>query len=447
MKKILIAVVVLALAAGGAVLFKMLKGGGPESASTNTYKADAPKTIAQQQSQTATLSIEIAASDLAAAETREVRRELPLTGQLRPVHVALVRAKVAGEVMQMLVKEGDTVAKGQVLARLDAAEHQARLDERLATLAANQATRENNERTRKNNEELLRKGFISQSAYDTTLANSSVAQAQVKAAEANVALARRSVDDTVIKAPWAGLIAERAVQSGDKASVDTRLLTIVDLSRMEVEAAVPASEIPSVAAGQEVAFTVEGFGTRAFRGVIARINPQSAAGSRSIMVYIDVPNADAALKGGMFVKGSLTLSRRESVTAVPIAALRDERGETVVYAVIESGGGNKIARIPVQPGTRNEEGAWVEITSVDNAGLKPGVKVVKSNLGALNAGAQVRVVDAKAPAVTPPAPAVTPAAGVAASGVPAQAGTPTAPPPAAPGAAVVANPAANAATK
>ena len=410
MKKILIAVVVLALAAGGAVLFKMLKGGGPESASTNTYKADAPKTIAQQQSQTATLSIEIAASDLAAAETREVRRELPLTGQLRPVHVALVRAKVAGEVMQMLVKEGDTVAKGQVLARLDAAEHQARLDERLATLAANQATRENNERTRKNNEELLRKGFISQSAYDTTLANSSVAQAQVKAAEANVALARRSVDDTVIKAPWAGLIAERAVQSGDKASVDTRLLTIVDLSRMEVEAAVPASEIPSVAAGQEVAFTVEGFGARAFKGVIARINPQSAAGSRSIMVYIDVPNADATLKGGMFAKGSLTLSRRESVTAVPIAALRDERGETVVYAVIESGSGNKIARIPVKLGTRNDEEALVEITNADNAGLKPGVKVVKSNLGALNAGAQVRVVDAKVPAATAATPVANPAA-------------------------------------
>ena len=410
MKKILIAVVALVLAGGSVAVFKILKRGDLEAAATNAPRADAPKTIAQQQSQTAASSIEIAASDLAAAETREVRRELPLTGQLRPVHVALVRAKVAGEVMQMLVKEGDTVKAGQVLVRLDAAEHQARLDERMATLAATKATWENNERTRKNNEELLRKGFISQSAYDTTLANSSVAQAQVKAAEANVALARRAVDDTVVKAPWTGLIAERAVQSGDKASVDTKLLTIVDLSRMEVEAAVPASEIPSVAAGQEVAFTVEGFGARAFKGVIARINPQSAAGSRSIMVYIDVPNADATLKGGMFAKGSLTLSRRESVTAVPIAALRDERGETVVYAVIESGSGNKIARIPVKLGTRNDEEALVEITNADNAGLKPGVKVVKSNLGALNAGAQVRVVDAKVPAATAATPVANPAA-------------------------------------
>ena len=396
MKQIFIAVVALAVAASGVVVFKHFKATTPEAAATNAPKADAPKTIAQQQSWAAALSIEIAASDLASAELREVRRELPLTGQLRPAQVALVRAKVAGEVMQMLVKEGDTVAKGQVLARLDAAEHQARLDERMATLAASKATWENHERIRKNNEELLRKGFISQSAYDTTLANSSVAQAQVKAAEANVALARRALDDTVIKAPWAGLIAERAVQAGDKASVDTKLLTLVDLSRMEVEAAVPASEIPSVAAGQEVAFAVEGFGARAFKGVIARINPQSAAGSRSIMVYIEVPNADAALKGGMFAKGSLTLSRREAVTAVPLAALREERGETVVYALTEPGGG-KIARIPVQPGARNEAEAWVEIAASGDTRLTPGMMVVKSNLGALKAGAQVRVVDAKTP--------------------------------------------------
>ena len=356
----------------------------PEALIQAAPKADAPKTIAQQQSLAAALSIEIAATDLASAETREVRRELPLTGQLRPVHVALVRAKVSGEVVQMLVKEGETVKSGQVLARLDAAEHQARLDERAATLAASRATWENNERTRKNNEELLRKGFISQQAYDNTLANSSVALAQVKAAEANVALAKKSVDDTIVKAPWSGLIAERAVQMGDKASVDTKLVTIVDLSRMEIEAAVPASDIPNVEPGQIVNFKVEGFGTRAFNGAIARVNPQSQAGSRSIMVYIEVPNVDGALKGGMFAKGAITLKRLDNVTAVPITALRDERGETVVYAVID----NKLARLPVKTGARNEDEAWVEITS----GLQAGNRVVKSNLGTLNSGAAVRVV-------------------------------------------------------
>ena len=402
MKKILIALaVVIVLGAGGDFALKRMRAPAPEAAPTNAVRGDAAKTVVLQAPQ----GIELATTDLATAETREVRRELPLTGQLRPIHVALVRAKVTGEVVEMRIKEGETVKTGQVLARLDAAEHQARLNERLATLAANKATWENNERTRKNNEELLRKGFISQQAYDNTLANSSVALAQVKAAEANVALAKRSVDDTIIKAPWGGMIAERAMQVGDKASIDTKLLTIVDLSRMEVEAAVPASDIPNVEVGQTVRFRVEGFGTRSFEGAIARINPQSQAGSRSIMVYIEVPNSDDALKGGMFAKGNITLMRRDSVTAIPIAALREERGETVVYALEN----DRLARLAVKTGTRNEDEAWVEITQ----GLQPGARVVKSNLGALNTGVEVRVVAPKSgPASVPasPAPGAAPAA-------------------------------------
>ena len=402
MKKTLIVVaLVVILGAGGVVVLKRIRGAAPEAAPTKDLKADASRTLAPQASQ----AIELAPTDLATAETREVRRELPLTGQLRPVRVALVRAKVAGEVVEMRVREGETVKSGQVLARLDPMEHQARLNERAATLAASKATWENNERTRKNNEELLRKGFISKQAYDNTLANSSVALAQVKAAEANVALAQRSVDDTIVKAPWGGMIAERAMQVGDKASIDTKLLTIVDLSRMEVEAAVPASDIPNVEVGQTVRFRVEGFGERSFDGAIARINPQSQSGSRSIMVYIDVPNSDDALKGGMFAKGNITLMRRDSVTAIPITALREERGETVVYAVEN----DRLARLPVRTGTRNEDQAWVEITQ----GLRPGARVVKSNLGALNAGVEVRVVAPKSGPAGAPAnpPAVAAPAG------------------------------------
>jgi RND family efflux transporter MFP subunit len=349
--------------------------------------------------------IEIAVSDLGTAETREVRRELPLTGQMRPVHSALVRAKVAGEVLELRVREGETVKAGQVLARIDPAEYQARLDERLATLAANRATWENNERTRKNNEELLRKNFISQQAYDNTLANSTVAQAQVKAAEANVALAQKSVDDAVVRAPWAGLVAERSAQVGDKASVDMKLITLVDLSRMEIEAGVPAGDIPNVLVGQEVAFRVEGFGERAFNGRIARIAPQAATGSRSIMVYIDLPNTDGALKGGMFAKGLLTLSRSESVVAVPITALREERGETVVYAVVDG----RLERVAVKVGARNEEQAWAEVAGA----IKTGTQVIRTNLGTLAPGVRVRV--GGTPATAAAAPSASSAAPVPAA--------------------------------
>ena len=138
----------------------------------------------------------------------------------------------------------------------------------------------------------------------------------------------------------------------------------------------------------------------------------SQAGSRSIIVYVEVPNPDGALKGGMFAKGGLTLTRRDAVTAVPISALREERGETVVYAIEN----NRLARIPVKTGTRHEDEAWAEITASDNSRIKPGIKVVKSNLGALNSGVEVKVTDGKsAPAAVPvaAAPATAPTAAAA----------------------------------
>ena len=395
-------VLLAAVGAGGVLVGKRLQPKPDDNAARNMAKAAIAKAAGPVAPPPPTV-MEIAPTDLGTTEMREVRRELPLTGQLRPIRQAFVRAKVAGEVLEMQVKEGETVKSGQILARINPAEYQARLDERLASLAGSKATWENNERARKNNEELLRKTFISQQAYDNTLANSSVALEQVKAAEANVALARKSLDDTILRAPWAGMVAERTAQLGDRAAIDMKLLNLVDLSRLELEAAVPASEIPSVAVGQEVAFRVEGFNDRAFKGKVARIAPQSAAGSRSILIYIDMPNPDGMLKGGMFAKGNLTLSRSDSVVATPIAALREERGDTVVYALKDG----RLARLPIKVGARNEDEAWAEVTQ----GLEAGVRVIKTNLGTLNPGIEVRVTDASGAtraAQSAPAPAARP---------------------------------------
>ena len=117
---------------------------------------------------------------------------------------------------------------------------------------------------------------------------------------------------------------------------------------------------------------------------IARINPAAAAGSRSLLVYIEVANQEGLLKGGMFAKGGLTLDARAAVLAVPIAALREEAGQPVVYRV-EAG---KLVRSAVKTGVRNEEEGWVEIT----AGLAAGAQVVKANLGELKVDVPVTVV-------------------------------------------------------
>ena len=373
-KRVVISVVVLGAVLVGASGYAMKRARteAPAAAAATAPVAAAPR------------SLEIAASDLVAIAPREVRSTLPLTGQLRPANQSVVRAKVAGEIVEMRVKEGQAIQAGELLARIDPADYKARVDEKAGALEASKAQFEYNEKTRRNNEELMRKNFISKNAYDNFLNSASVSQAQVKTAEAQLVQARKALDDTLVKAPIAGVVSERAMQVGDKAAIDSKLISIVDLTRMEIEAAVPAADIPAVAIGQEVRFTVEGFGDKAFTGSIARINPAAAAGSRSLIVYIEVANKEGLLKGGMFAKGGLTLDRRASVLAVPVSALREEAGQAVVYR-IEAG---KLLRTPVKTGVRNAEEGWIEITE----GLPQGAQVVKANLGDLKSDVPVTVV-------------------------------------------------------
>jgi RND family efflux transporter MFP subunit len=367
-------VLLAAVVAGGgyAMKLKRANSAAPVAAASAAAPASAPK------------SLEIASSDLVTVAPREVRRTLPLTGQLKPANQAVVRAKVGGEIVEMRVKEGQAVKAGELLARIDPADYKARVDEKVGALDASKAQFDYNEKTRRNNEELMRKNFISKNAYDNYANSSSVSQAQVRTAEAQLVQARKALEDTQVKAPIAGVIAERAMQVGDKAAIDSKLISIVDLTRMEIEAAVPAADIPAVAIGQEVRFTVEGFGDKVFTGSIARINPAAAAGSRSLLVYIEVANPEGLLKGGMFAKGGLTLDRRASVLAVPVSALREEAGQAVVYRIE----GGKLIRSAVKTGVRNAEEGWIEITE----GLPQGAQVVKANLGELKSDVAVNVV-------------------------------------------------------
>ena len=127
------------------------------------------------------------------------------------------------------------------------------------------------------------------------------------------ALAKINLDDAVVRAPFAGTIAKRHVQPGEKVSLDSTIVTLVDLRQMVLEAAVPAADIPAVGIGQPARFKVGGFGAREFVGEVQRINPITADGSRAITIYIAVPNPDSALKGGMFAQGALTLDKIASL--------------------------------------------------------------------------------------------------------------------------------------
>lgn len=362
------------------VIAVCLLGAGVAAAMLRKAKApDAPALAAVQ----APAVLEFLPGDVTQARVRDLRQLLPLSGSLRALNQASVKAKGAGEVREVLVREGEPVKAGQVLVRMDTSDYQARLDQAKGALQAARGQLEIATKSRDNNKALLDKGFISKNAFDNAASQYDIARANVESARGALDVAQKALADTVIRAPISGLISSRTVQPGEKVPVDFHLLDVVDLRQMEMEAAVPASEIMHVALDQEVQVRVEGM-TQPLKGKVARINPATQAGSRSILVYIQIDNPEGILRVGMFGEAQLTIAKKTGVLTVPQSAVRNEASATYVYA-IENG---KLAQKPVTLGMSGDdgEGNAVEILS----GLDNGAHVVKTNLGSLQVGSRVR---------------------------------------------------------
>jgi RND family efflux transporter MFP subunit len=329
----------------------------------------------------ATAVAEFLPNDLVTVEPGALERSLPLTGSLMPLTEATVKAKVAGELVAVTVREGESVKQGQMLARIDLTEVQARVAAREADVAAARAQLTWAEKNRSQQKALLEKSFISQSAFDNIQSNHDVAAAKLRAAEADLVVARKSQGDAVLTAPFSGIVSLRHAQPGERVALDAKVVSIVDLSRLQLEAAVPPAAIGQVKVGQPMLFHVEGFGEREFAGRIERINPAATAGSRSISVYATIDNRDGLLRGGMFAQGALTLSRVDKALAVPASAVREEIGQTFVYA-IENG---VVKRKNVKVGAPDAAGR-VQVLE----GLAAGDRIVRANLGSLREGVAAR---------------------------------------------------------
>ena len=319
-----------------------------------------------------TAPLELAQVDVDTAQPRVLARSLPLSGSISPLVQATVKAKVGGEVQQVTVFEGQDLADGAVIARIDTRNQQAQYDRELAAVEKARADLELAKLNRDKNRTLLEQRYISQNTFESTESTYAGSAASLRLAEAQARVAKNALDDSVVRAPFAGTVAKRMVQQGENVSPDSPLVAMVDLREMLLEAAVPAADIPTVAVGQSVRFKVNGFGARQFTGKVQRINPTTAENSRSIMVYIAVPNGDRALKGGMFAQGELLLAATEPVLAVPRAALRSETGVSVVYTLVEG----KIVRRQVTPGVQNDDTGYVEITG----GLTAGERVIIADI-------------------------------------------------------------------
>lgn len=318
----------------------------------------------------------------------DLQKTLSLSGALRAFDVASVKARVAADVREVLVREGEAVKSGQVIVKMDPTEYLARVEQARGNLNAARAQLDIATKNRDNNRNLVDKGFISRNAFDNYASQYAAAEANVEAAKGALDVVQKSLNDTVIRAPISGLVAMRYVQPGEKVSADNKLLDIVDLRKMELEAAVPTSDIASVALNQRVMLRVEGL-PQQFEGKVVRVNPATQAGSRSVLVYVQVDNPQGVLRAGMFAEGQLVLASKPGVLALPQNAVRKDGNGAYVY-VIE---GDRLARKPVVTGMNGRSGN--EFMTEISSGLDFGANVLATDMGSLQPGSLVRIAQAK----------------------------------------------------
>ena len=328
--------------------------------------------------------IELAASDVAPARLQEITQGLPVSGTLKAVNSAIVKARVAGELQALTVREGDTVTAGQVLARIDAVEYQSRLLQAQQQADAALAQVDIAQRQFANNKALVDQGFISKTALDTSLANLQAAQATHKAALAAADIARKSLDDTVLRAPIAGQISQRLAQPGERVPVDARILEIVDLRRLELEANLASIDTLGLQPGQTAKLRVEGAAAPVMAR-LARINPSAQSSNRSVLIYLSIeqPQGQALpLRQGLFAEGTLSTGSSR-LLAVPVSSVRTDQVLPFVQLVVQG----KVQHQSVVLGLRGMVNSEAMVAVV---GLSEGDVVIKGSAGLLRPGSTVQ---------------------------------------------------------
>ena len=317
--------------------------------------------------------LSLSASDVLVAQNTEMTVGVALSGPIKAVRSAAVKAKVAGELQDLSVREGDSVKAGQVLARIDNTEGLARVRQASEQADAAQAQVAIAQRQRDNNQALVNQGFISRTALDTSLANLDAAQATHKAALAAVDLARKGLADTELRAPIAGQVAARLVQNGERVALDARVVEIVDLSALELEAALTPGDALLVRVGQKAELQIEGTALRV-GATVARISPAAQAGSRSVLAYLQLDKTEG-LRQGLFAQGTLRTGQTQGV-AVPLSAVRTDKPQPYLQLVRDG----KVVHQTVSLGARGRvQGEdWVAV-----APLTAGEQVLRVGVGSL----------------------------------------------------------------
>ena len=333
------------------------------------------------------VTLEFRASEVVRPRRAAMPLELSFSGPLVAPQTAVVRSKAPGTLLALAVAEGSRVRAGQVLGTLDLAELDGRLGERAAMLESARAQLAQAERNHAANEALAAQGFISPNALQGSRTALDAAQAQWRAAQAQVDTVRASRRDAALLAPIDGIVAKRHALPGEKLAAEQPVVTLVDLATLELAGAVGTHEVSRLAPGMPVQVRVEGIDApRA--ATLARIAPAAEPGTRSIGVVAVLPNADERLRAGQYATATVVLDDPVPRLTLPASAIAGGAGQEGAW-VLEGG---VLVRRAVVLGRRDAAAGRVEVLQ----GVADGDVVLGARFDGLRDGAKALVVDERA---------------------------------------------------
>jgi len=315
--------------------------------------------------------------DTVAVEERQMPIVLPLTGTLQANLRSELTANATGRVVKTFVERGQKIAQGATLVQLDVRSASIGLQEANASVAQAKTQLESANAECARYDALLSRGAITRQEYDKQSAACKEQKAALAVTQAKVASASLNVGDGTIRAPFAGVIAERSVSVGDYVQPSSKVATLVISDPLRLLLTVPEPRIALVKEGQSVSFSASAIPGKTFTGTVKYRSGEVRATTRDLVVEAVVPNAGGELLPGMFVNVNLVVGEGPALV-IPKATVFDTGNDKSVFIVKDGRLGLRIVKLGTDLGTIVEVQAGV--AKGDPVVLQPEAKMADGQL-------------------------------------------------------------------
>ncbi len=366
-------VLLVLIVAGGAGYYYYSAKMAPVAAGEISDQAQTPGTVMQ-----------VNTAEIAVLRPQTLQRVVRVIGPLGPIRQAQLSSQVNGRVEAVAAQPGDRVTEGEVLAQIDVETLSLELQQARSNADATRAQLDLAEVQLERAQQLIDRGVAPTSSLNEVQSNVAQLRARLSALEDQVSGAELRLRNATVRAPYDGVISARSAEPGQYVGVGAPLLTVVDLTKVEMRASAAVASGALLRRDQAVIVRIDGIPDREFEGIVTRINPVAEEGTRTIPVYVQIDNTDGVLLGGMFGVGQIVVEDAPQSLAVPATALREDAAG---YHLLQIEDG-RLVRRQVETGG-DWAGGLVRILS----GIAPGQTVVTAPLPSLTDGDAVEIVE------------------------------------------------------